>query len=363
MRDGSLGRSLLAVVLLMSGGPSEALPKFAREYGVSCQTCHSVAPRLTPFGLAFQANHYNWPGGSAPGTKTGSPASLISGLATFSQENSRTDGKNTTAFRSLELFAADGFRVGGDRHGGFFVNGVAATTSADEHAGDLAKAFVALPIVGRRGQWALTAGQFTPLTYQWDANNQLTESSPAALAEGLEAFSLADPVPGVRAEFFDRRGEGTADGNYLTVGVPFGGQLALNRHARLSGARGAFVHAFHRHGWSTVGAFGYTHAGNHLAGVIGTYALRPNLYLLGVGSIGNEDSGHTRHLSVEGEYVAASRLALTARIEAAGGQENDIGAVAAVTYYPLPLPVLRLTAELTERKADRSFILFARGQF
>jgi hypothetical protein len=68
----------------------------------------------------------------------------------------------------------------------------------------------------------------------WDANNQLTESSPATLAEGLQAFSLADPVPGVRAEFFDRRGEGTADGNYLSVGVPFGGQLALNRHARLT---------------------------------------------------------------------------------------------------------------------------------
>lgn len=363
MRDRSLGRWLVAVVLLAAGGPGEALPKFAREYGVTCETCHSVAPRLTPFGLAFQANHYNWPGGSAPRSKAGTQASLISGLATFSQEDNRTDGKSTAAFRALELFAADGFRVGGERRGGYFVNGVAATTSSDEHVGNLAKAFVALPIVGRRGQWALAAGQFTPLTYQWDANNQLTESSPAALAEGLEAFSLADPIPGVRAEFFDRRGSGTADGNYLAVGVPFAGQLALNRHARLGGARGVFAHAFHRQGWSTVGAFGYANGGNRLAGVIGTYALRPNLYLLGVGSLGHEEPGNTRHLSVEGEYMAASRLALTARLEAVGGQENDVGAVAAVTYYPLRLPVLRLTAELTERKGNRSLVLFARGQF
>ena len=42
----------LATVCWMLAVPrvSEAIPAFARKYGTSCLTCHSVYPRLTPFG-------------------------------------------------------------------------------------------------------------------------------------------------------------------------------------------------------------------------------------------------------------------------------------------------------------------------
>lgn len=40
---------------------AEAYPMFARRYGVSCQTCHSVVPRLNPFGERFKAAGYRWP--------------------------------------------------------------------------------------------------------------------------------------------------------------------------------------------------------------------------------------------------------------------------------------------------------------
>ena len=58
------GRTLfvLAGGLLLAASPGYALPVFARQYGETCQKCHSIAPRLNAFGLAFQANHYNWPG-------------------------------------------------------------------------------------------------------------------------------------------------------------------------------------------------------------------------------------------------------------------------------------------------------------
>jgi hypothetical protein len=39
----------------------EALPIFAHEYDFSCQKCHSIIPRLTPFGQAFLENGYHLP--------------------------------------------------------------------------------------------------------------------------------------------------------------------------------------------------------------------------------------------------------------------------------------------------------------
>ncbi|HEY6888964.1 MAG TPA: hypothetical protein VI300_14325 [Solirubrobacter sp.] len=49
--------SVLAVAF-----PARAIPAFARKYGTSCVTCHTVYPRLTPFGEAFRRNGYRFPG-------------------------------------------------------------------------------------------------------------------------------------------------------------------------------------------------------------------------------------------------------------------------------------------------------------
>src|SRR5262249_23100508 len=152
-------------------------------------------------------------------------------------------------------------------------------------------------------------------------------------------------------------------GNYVTVGVPFEGHLALNSHASLGSPHGVFAHGFRRWGYSTVGLFGFIHAGNHLEGVIGTRALSRNLYLLGAGAVGHDQEGATRRLGLQGEYVASPRFALTADLEWLGGHQNDLGGIAAITYYPLKLSVLRLTAEMVQRKGDRTFTFFVRGQF
>ncbi len=58
-------RSLLALVAAMAlGAPhaASAIPAFARKYGTSCLTCHTVYPKLTPFGEAFRRNGYRFPG-------------------------------------------------------------------------------------------------------------------------------------------------------------------------------------------------------------------------------------------------------------------------------------------------------------
>jgi hypothetical protein len=47
---------------LFVGAPfAEAIPAFARKYETSCQTCHTVFPKLNAFGAAFRLNGYRMP--------------------------------------------------------------------------------------------------------------------------------------------------------------------------------------------------------------------------------------------------------------------------------------------------------------
>src|SRR5512136_1359395 len=59
-------RALILVVVLfavaLAAARAHAIPAFARKYGTSCQTCHTVYPKLTPFGEAFRRNGYKFPG-------------------------------------------------------------------------------------------------------------------------------------------------------------------------------------------------------------------------------------------------------------------------------------------------------------
>lgn len=363
MRLGGIGRAVLCLGLLLAARPGHALPEWSREYRVTCQMCHSVPPRLNYFGLAFQANHFNWPSPRRPDRRQGVEGLPISAVVTTSLESSSTEHRTTANFRDLAIFVADGFHLGGQRPGGFKFNVLAATTDEDASPGNLDDGFVSLPIAGRRGQWALTFGNISPLSYQWDHADSLTHALPSVFDRELDEFSFTEHSPGVRIEFYDRRAQGTADGNYVEAEVPVEGKLALNSGARLDGPRGVFVHAFHRRGWTTLGTFGYAHAENHLGGLIGTCQISASLYLLGAAAIGRDAEGSTRRFSVEGEYLVGPRLAFTGRLEVLAGSQQDVAPVAAVTYYPLPVSFLRLTAEAVQRKGERTFTMFARGQF
>jgi hypothetical protein len=55
-------RLTLATVVFALATPAFAIPAFARKYGTSCLTCHTVYPKLTPFGEAFRRNGYLFPG-------------------------------------------------------------------------------------------------------------------------------------------------------------------------------------------------------------------------------------------------------------------------------------------------------------
>ncbi len=50
------------LVAVSAAAPARAIPSFARKYGTSCLTCHTVYPKLTPFGEAFRRNSFRFPG-------------------------------------------------------------------------------------------------------------------------------------------------------------------------------------------------------------------------------------------------------------------------------------------------------------
>src|SRR6202023_1011363 len=58
-----------AMPLALSSLPAQAIPAFARKYGTSCTTCHTVYPKLTPFGEAFRRNSFRFPGVDSDYTK------------------------------------------------------------------------------------------------------------------------------------------------------------------------------------------------------------------------------------------------------------------------------------------------------
>ena len=62
-RSLSLLLVLLTAGLALFGGPrpAAAVPVFARKYQTSCQTCHTIFPKLNPFGQAFRFNGYRMP--------------------------------------------------------------------------------------------------------------------------------------------------------------------------------------------------------------------------------------------------------------------------------------------------------------
>jgi hypothetical protein len=51
----------IAAIVLLVAPRAEAIPAFARKYETSCQTCHTVFPKLNAFGTAFRLNGYRMP--------------------------------------------------------------------------------------------------------------------------------------------------------------------------------------------------------------------------------------------------------------------------------------------------------------
>jgi hypothetical protein len=68
---------LVFCIVLLMPQPSNAIPAFARKYGVKCYTCHTVPPALNKTGYMFKRLGYRFPPDEMDGTK---PAPKITAL-------------------------------------------------------------------------------------------------------------------------------------------------------------------------------------------------------------------------------------------------------------------------------------------
>jgi hypothetical protein len=57
------------VILTVTAERAWAVPAFARKYKTSCVTCHTIFPKLNPFGEQFRRNGYRFPGVDGDATK------------------------------------------------------------------------------------------------------------------------------------------------------------------------------------------------------------------------------------------------------------------------------------------------------
>jgi len=58
--------AVIALAGLLAPVRADAIPAFARKYGVSCQLCHAPAPKLTAFGEQFAANGFRFAAAEPP---------------------------------------------------------------------------------------------------------------------------------------------------------------------------------------------------------------------------------------------------------------------------------------------------------
>lgn len=353
-------------LLFLLRASASALPVYSRQYNVGCQMCHTVAPRLNKFGYAFQANFFNWPTRNGKPKRDPTEYLPVTTLTTFSYQNDITGRQETANLRTFELFLSSGFgskETPPGRSGGYYVDVLAGASPDSGTPGELGDAYIALPVAGKRGQLAVLLGQTSAIRYQYNPNNSLTDQIPYALAEGVGDFALASSAPSVRLEYFDNRGKMSADGNYVTLALPFQGHLALTRDNDVHAEDGFFGHYFHRWGYSTLGAMVYHHGSNNLEGFVGTYGLRKNLNLSAFATLAHSPGYNTSHLALEAEYLSSHNLAINGRCELIGGDRSEVATVGAITYYPFRTQYVRVTAEARERRTDRAVNLFFRVQY
>jgi hypothetical protein len=108
------GLLLSCLVTTLFSTRAEAVPSFARQTGLSCASCHTVFPELTPLGRSFKLNGYTMTGIKENITATNTPAASALDLSkiiplSFMLQVSGTHTKGETP--STETYLPDELSV------------------------------------------------------------------------------------------------------------------------------------------------------------------------------------------------------------------------------------------------------------
>lgn len=187
---------LLAAFALLTGR-AEAIPAFAHRYGVDCQACHTIVPRLNAFGERFRDAGYRWPGPIA--TRPGLPISIKANLASSSAPSDPPLPKSIVDEVEALLIEPVGRHLD-VRVEQYFVDGGFPGKLRDAYVRYDSDPLSAWREAGKPG-FSLTAGQFT-LPLPNDPETQRPTENHYAIYDqtvGANPFALFDDRVGLDA--------------------------------------------------------------------------------------------------------------------------------------------------------------------
>lgn len=347
----------------------ERIPYFARRFGVSCEKCHVLPPRLNAFGEEFRRRGYRGPG--LEPRRTAPLAIWASSRFDALPEGPGVLDRTRAYLNRIELIS------GGQIVAPWLTyfaewRALSNETRGDGTLRDRSGRFEDLFVTATADRLSVTVGQFRQVD-QVDVSLRLGLSEPVALAgslagagggdarqQSLRGFAPAGRSPSVRAAWRQPVGEWQWT---WSAALPFPGEFSipLTEQARTEASneieldpKGVVLESFARRGTTSYGAHGfYDHAGRYIMNALVTGNRSAVYWTTMAGVEKRADAVHGRW-SVEGEYVPHRWFALGARLEDRGGD----GALPAllpylVGHFPGTRYTLRLTAE-QRIQGDRS---------
>jgi hypothetical protein len=295
--------SLLLLFLALVTQQAFATPEFSRRYNVkSCNTCHTVVPKLNERGYDFWARGYRPDPELNLERESTFPLSVwLAGRADHRIAKTSVDPK--TFFNKVELIAGDSI---GDSLN-YFVEWRALSLemnsdgSLNDRSGRFEDLWMSWMIDDR---WTLTAGQFRPLQ-QIEPGRKISVSQPAIFNSSLpgrddgnkrltslRSFSTGSRSPGVSLGYQSILGESAADGLFHNVTVMFPGEISLplTREARIAASneletatKGVVLETYYRRGMNSIGVHGFVGDNRWMASLVGEYNVDDVYFLGGVG--------------------------------------------------------------------------------
>lgn len=314
---------LLALVAftLLPAEVAQATPQFARTYGVSCNSCHTIAPQLNERGLAFEARGYR---GSPEFEKRRQPTLPLAVWITGRHEQQFSRGFDDTYLPKLELISAGA--ITDDLT--YFVEwrtidfGTDAEGARTDRSGRFEDLFVEWEPLPR---FTFQVGQYRSLK-QIDVSRRLSISEPAVFStslpgdehpnprvESLRAFAPSARSPGFTLGYQSIEGDTPAEGLFHYATVPFVGELSIpiTRQARREASfelrpnepKGVFLETYYRHGLNTIGAHTFINDDRWQLTGVGTAEFH-NLQLTGALGVDDRRGARSRiRSSMQGEYL------------------------------------------------------------
>lgn len=317
---------LIACVLTLSAAPAQAIPQFARTYGVSCNACHSVVPMLNERGLAFEARGYR--GSPEFEQRKRDFPQYLEALPLSLWMTGRHEWQDSADFEDTYLPKVELISGGpiGDNLS-YFVEWrvVSLETRSDgsrrDRSGRFEDAYFAWDIDDR---FSLQIGQYRALN-QVDVSRRLSISEPTifstslpgkptsdARIRSLRGFSPAGRSPGVTLGYQSIIGDSPADGLFHFVTLPLVGELSLplTREARQEASfelqgppKGVYLETFYRRGFNSIGAHAFIDDDRRLLTGVGTLAFGDLHLTAGLGVDDRAGAPARWRSSFQGEYL------------------------------------------------------------